>query len=254
MSALLGRARRLPAVARDGWNYPARRLQASAVDAHEGLLRLRLDPDGIDQLEQEFEAAAPALYDQLAGTARSARAKEAEERATHPTASSTEAKKVLYVTVRALRPDVVVETGVFNGAASTFLLAALEQNGSGQLLSFDLPDARDALGVRLPQGLEPGWLVPSHLRHRFELVLGDIRETLRPRLAVCGGVDVFLHDSLHTLPHMLFEYRAAWQYLKAGGVLISDDVAWNPAFWLFTKWHRTPVAQIASLGLTRKLA
>src|SRR5439155_998588 len=84
----------------------------------------------------------------------------------------------------------------------------------------------------------------TELRARFELVLGDARDTLRPRLAREAGVDVFFHDSLHTTRHMLFEFRVAWRHLRSGGVLVSDDVFWNPAFWLFTQVHRVPFRHI----------
>ena len=104
----------------------------------------------------------------------------------------------------------------------------------------------------IPAGREPGWLVPQRLRHRFELVLGDARETLRPRLEREGAIDLFVHDSLHTTRHMLFEFRVAWRHLAPGGVLVSDDVFWNPAFWLFTKRHRVPFRHIGTMGVTRK--
>ena len=51
---------------------------------------------------------------------------------------------------------------------------------------------------------------------------------------------------------MLFEFRAAWRHLRRGGVLVSDDVFWNPAFWLFTRVHRVPFRHIGTMGVTRK--
>jgi predicted O-methyltransferase YrrM len=29
---------------------------------------------------------------------------------------------------------------------------------------------------------------------------------------------------------MTFEYQLAWNYLKTGGLLVSDDIGWNSAF------------------------
>ena len=46
---------------------------------------------------------------------------------------------VLYVVVRALKPDVVVETGVGSGVSSTFILSAIGHSGAGRLYSVDLP-------------------------------------------------------------------------------------------------------------------
>jgi predicted O-methyltransferase YrrM len=245
---LVRKAARLPSIARDGWRYPALRVRARGEDtAVEALAALGLRAPG-----EEFEEVAPRIYEQLAETARKAGDELAATRAAGHSESSEEGKKLLYLAVRALRPRLVVETGPFNGASSTFLLWALEENGGeGRLVSFDVPDARDALGVPIPEGREPAWLVPDELRHRFELVLGDTRQTLRRRLAA-ETVDLFFHDSLHTTRHMLFEFRVAWRRLRRGGVLVSDDVFWNPAFWLFTQVHRVPFRHIRTMGVTRK--
>ena len=247
---LARKAARLPSIARDGWRYPALRVRARGEDTAVGALAaLGLDPHA---LAEEFDRLAPRIYDQLAETAREAGDELAATRAIGHSASSQEGKKLLYLAVRALRPRLVVETGPFNGASSTFLLHALEANGGdGRLVSFDVPYARDALGVPIPEGREPAWLVPDELRHRFELVLGDTRQTLRRRLAQ-ETVDLFFHDSLHTTRHMLFEFRVAWRHLRSSGVLVSDDVFWNPAFWLFTQVHRVPFRHIGTMGVTRK--
>jgi predicted O-methyltransferase YrrM len=253
LAAILNKASRLPTVARDGLRYPALRLQASTAEPAVGVLAgLGFDRDELRGFEREFEELAPAVYAQLADAGRAAGDDEAASRAAHPSESSAEGKKLMYLAVRALGPSVAVETGPFNGAGTTFLLHALEQSGDGRLLSFDLGDARDALGVPLPAGKEPAWMVPDELRPRLELVLGDTRRTLRRRLAVEREIDLFVHDSLHTTRHMLFEFRAAWRGLRPGGVLISDDVFWNPAFWLFTKRHRVPFRHIGTMGATRK--
>lgn len=115
-----------------------------------------------------------------------------------------------YALVRALQPQVVVETGVHDGLGSALLLRALDRNGSGKLIGFDL-------------GVESGWLVPSALRSRYELILGDVRDTLPRRLAA-GDVDLFIHDSLHTYEHERFELEAV---LAASGdrvaALVSDN-------------------------------
>jgi predicted O-methyltransferase YrrM len=250
---LARKAARLPSIARDGWRYPALRVQARGEDtAVEALRALGLPEDELRVHEREFTERAPAIYEQLAQAATAGGDELAATRAAGHSESSEQGKKLLYVAVRTLRPRLVVETGPFNGASSTFLLRALEANGGdGRLVSFDLPDARDALGFPIPEGREPGWLVPDDLRPRFELVLGDTRQTLRRRLAG-ERVDLFFHDSLHTTRHMLFEFRTAWRHLRRGGVLVSDDVFWNPAFWLFTRLHRVPFRHIGTMGVTRK--
>jgi predicted O-methyltransferase YrrM len=250
---LVRKAARLPSVARDGWRYPALRVRARGEDtAVEALSALGIPEPELRALVHQFENAAPRVYEHLAEAARAAGDQTAATRAAGHSESSEEGKKLLYLSVRVSNPRLVVETGPFNGASSTFLLHALEANGGdGRLVSFDLRDARDALGVPLPPGREPAWLVPNELRHRLELVLGDTRQTLRRRLEG-ETVDLFFHDSLHTTRHMLFEFRVAWRHLRQGGLLVSDDVFWNPAFWLFTKLHRVPFRHIGTMGVTRK--
>jgi predicted O-methyltransferase YrrM len=255
-AGLAGKAGRIPAVVRDGLRYPALRLQAQTREtAVEALAGVGFDAAELRAHEREFEALAPGLYGELATAARRAGSREAlvaAERVQRPSVSSREAKKLLYLSVRAVRPQTIAETGPFNGASSAFLLRALEDNGRGRLLSFDIAAPVDALGVAIPPGCEPGWLVPASLRARFELVLGDTRRTLAARLEAAAAIDLFVHDSLHTARQMLFEYRVAWRRLRRGGLLLSDDVFWNPAFWLFTKRHRAPFRHIGTMGVTRK--
>lgn len=137
------------------------------------------------------------------------------------------AKKVLlqYAAVRAFAPDIVVETGVASGVSSSYLPLALHRNGRGRLYSIELGDQR-----YLPPGKPPGWIVPGSLKSRWQLLIGDSRELLPSLLAELGTMTVFIHDSLHTYEQMLWEYRAVYPSLKPGGLLISDDAAWNPAF------------------------
>jgi predicted O-methyltransferase YrrM len=251
LATILQKAARLPTVARDGWRYPALRIQAKGEQtAVEALAALGFDQQELRGFERDFEQLAPVLYAQLAERARVGGDELAASRAAEHTESSAEGKKLLYVSTRAIQPRTVVETGPYNGASSAFLLRALEENGEGRLHSFDLSEARDALGY--PAGREPGWLVPDEVRDRYDVTLGDTRQTLKPALARLGEIDLFFHDSLHTARHMLFEFRAAWPHLRAGGLLVSDDVFWNPAFLLFTRLHRVPFRHIGTMGVTRK--
>jgi len=130
-----------------------------------------------------------------------------------------------YATIRALKPKVVVETGVANGVSSAYLLLALEKNDGGALYSIEAGDRN-----YLPPGRENGWVVPKSLRDRWVLRIGDAKDLLPKVLAEIQPIDVFIHDSLHSYEHMSWEFRAVFPYLRAGGILISDDASWNRAF------------------------
>ncbi len=150
------------------------------------------------------------------------------------------AKKILlqYTAIRAFRPENIVETGVANGVSSAYILLALQKNERGVLHSVGLDDPQ-----YLPVGKPLGWIVPESLRSRWNLLIGDSRGLLPALLAKLGTTDVFIHDSLHTYDHMLWEYQTAFPSLRPGGLLFSDDAEWNSAFPEFCRdvaadrWH-----------------
>lgn len=152
----------------------------------------------------------------------------------------------LYALVRATRPEEIVETGVCNGVSSLCLLLGLADNGKGRLHSVDYPyradqeleDFREETfegygGAALPPDEAPGWIVPDGLRDRWTLVLGKSQRELPRLLAGFDAIDLFLHDSEHSMPCMMFEFELAWEWLRPGGVLVADDVDWNDAFESF---------------------
>jgi hypothetical protein len=151
------------------------------------------------------------------------------------------AKKVLvqYAAVRAHQPDTVVETGVASGVSSAYLLLALRRNQKGALHSVEIGDP-----AYLPAGKEPGWIVPTWLRSRWQLHMGDVAATLPGLLRELGGVDIFIHDSLHTYEHMKFEFELAYPHLKHGGLLLADDALWNSAFQEFAQTVSSPASAI----------
>lgn len=151
------------------------------------------------------------------------------------------AKKILlqYAAVRAFQPNVVVETGIANGVSSAYLLLALQANDRGTLYSIGLNDPQ-----YLPAGKSLGWIVPQELQSRWELAVGDSRTILPRLLGEIGSTDMFIHDSLHTYDHMLWEYRVAYPHLRPGGLLCSDDANWNSAFPEFALEVAAPHAKI----------
>ena len=167
--------------------------------------------------------------------------------------------ELLYVLVRSAHPARIVETGIFDGHSSAVILRALEKNGSGELISIDLPAyaviesstsrMRDTV---LPPGLDPGWIIPESLRTRHQLILGDSKEELPKVLEEKKSIDMFIHDSLHTFGHQWFEYTVAWPRIVAGGFLLSDDVFWNTAFHRFCRHERVPYRVYAGFGVAKK--
>jgi predicted O-methyltransferase YrrM len=151
------------------------------------------------------------------------------------------AKKILnqYAAVRALAPNCIVETGVANGVSSSYLLLALQKNEHGRLHSIGLPET-----TFLPPGKAPGWIVPKWLHAAWQVHLGDAREILPRLLEQLGKIEIFIHDSLHTYDHMMWEFETAYPHLRSRGLLISDDVLWNNSFRDFARNVRAREAQI----------
>jgi predicted O-methyltransferase YrrM len=132
--------------------------------------------------------------------------------------------KLLYSAVRQTHPQVVVETGVgIVGGSSAFILRALDENGSGRLISIDPDRFYEMYGFHVGVG------IPENLKHRITLVTEKSRDVLNGVLSNYGPVDLFLHDSCHTYKNMLWEFHQAWPALSQGGILMADDTV-NSAF------------------------
>lgn len=140
---------------------------------------------------------------------------------------------IVYSCVRALKPTIMVETGVASGSSTAYILHAMELNRKGSLYSIELPNSDP--GAKLPENKQTGWLVPSELRHRWKLVLGRSQEKLPLLLNDLSDIDIFLHDSEHKYEAMMFEYENAWSHLSNRGVILSDDIHWNSAFYDFAR-------------------
>jgi len=147
---------------------------------------------------------------------------------------------LLYLLVRSLRPERVVETGVWYGWSSRAILTALHANARGRLTSIDLPTVGSGRtyedgtfdGIHVGAAADTGRAVPEYLRARWDLrvVRSPAESTATLEAAAREGIDMFLHDSEHSYENMMREFRLAWDGLRPHGVLYADDVDWNRAF------------------------
>jgi hypothetical protein len=132
--------------------------------------------------------------------------------------------RLCWASVRLLKPEVVLETGVAAGYTSAHITSALEANGHGVLHSIDPvrggPEFESAIG----------WMVPDAVRHRHTLHRGRSRSLLGPLLRELPPVDVFVHDGLHTERTMRWELRKVTGHLAPRAAVLMDDVELNAAF------------------------
>jgi hypothetical protein len=117
-----------------------------------------------------------------------------------------------YALARAIRPELVIETGVHDGLGSLLLLRALERNltdgSAGRLVSFDInPTA--------------GWLVGTH--PLWDLRIQPSREGLPEVFAIGDRVGMFIYDGWHSYDDERSDIQATAEHLAAEGILLSDD-------------------------------
>lgn len=224
------------------WVYGKWRDRRASTEERETFRDRFFEPGSYEQHVQEFVSGRPL-----------AARREAQETFNQETRRAVtfgdirpEIGEDLYALVRSQEPDTVVETGVCNGFSTLSLLSALEENGRGSLYSIDFPYRADESlaefradtfdhygGAAIPADRDPGWIVPEDLRDRWLLRLGKSQRELPKLVSSLDAIDLFVHDSEHSVPCMLFEFEIAWEWLSPGGVLVADDVSWNDAFETF---------------------
>lgn len=148
--------------------------------------------------------------------------------------------RMLYVICRALKPEIVIETGVASGLSSSMFLLAMNKTGIGHLYSIDLPPSEELnekieQATLLPKEKSSGWLIPENLKNRWTLTLGDSKKILPELLNDVKKCDLFLHDSDHSYEYMSWEFKTVSLYLKTA--LLSDDISKNNAFDEFASNH-----------------
>ena len=127
-----------------------------------------------------------------------------------------------------MKPKNIIETGVAYGISSAYILQALEDNKFGTLYSID--------SIFRPWQTKEmiGSIIPKELRVRWQLVIGKSTEKLENILMKINDLDIFIHDSSHTYENMMFEFNIIIKNIKKNGMIISDDVINNDAFYDFT--------------------
>ncbi len=118
-----------------------------------------------------------------------------------------------YALIRAIKPEHVVETGVDKGLGSCIIAAAMlrnhEEGHSGRLSALDInPDA--------------GYLIAPPYDEVVDLVLGD---SLRTIPALSRPVDLFIHDSWHSVDHETAEFGLIEKQLADDAILLTDNAA-----------------------------
>lgn len=116
-----------------------------------------------------------------------------------------------YAMVRAMKPKVVIETGVDKGLGSVVICAALLHNKAeghhGRFYGTDIvPTA--------------GWLLAAPYSEVGEILYGDSLQSLR---AFAENIDLFINDSDHSAEYEALEYEAILPKLSQQAVIFGDN-------------------------------
>ena len=121
--------------------------------------------------------------------------------------------------IRVEKPALVVETGLCTGFGAEYILQALDDNGNGCLYSID--PWPDKLFIENPI-----------VHPRFAFIQQKSQEFLRGGECYIFFPDMFIHDSDHSKECQEFEYAWAWENVRPGGIIASDDTTWgNHGAW-----------------------
>jgi cephalosporin hydroxylase len=119
--------------------------------------------------------------------------------------------------VTALKPDVIVETGIFKGGSLLFHATLCEAMGKGRVIAIDkqvLAETREAVSRH-------------RLAHRIEMIEGDsiaeetaacVRSRVKP-----GETVLVILDSHHSKEHVAGELRAYAPLVTPGSCIIATD-------------------------------
>ena len=146
---------------------------------------------------------------------------------------------ILYILVRLYRPAVCLETGVFYGGNTCFILNALRRNNFGELISIDLPankiesNKRHFLvgdGEDIPQELDSGFLIHKSLKNKWNFIRGDSLQEI-PKIG--KKIDLYVHDSEHSFEFIQKEMSLIWDKLTNNAIIVADDLDWSNGFFGF---------------------
>jgi predicted O-methyltransferase YrrM len=139
---------------------------------------------------------------------------------------SPEGGDLLYILVRAKRPNTVIEFGTSYGISAIYLAAAVSDNGTGHVVSTELSEAK-VLAAR--ESLEE-----ARLLDRVTILLGDAMTTLND---IPGPIDLVLLDGWKEL--YLPVLRSLESRLTIGALIVADDISF-PSVSAYLEYVRHP--------------
>ena len=145
--------------------------------------------------------------------------------------------KFLYQTVRAVRPERIVEFGSSFGVSAIYLAAGLRDNGSGTLVGSELIEKKAATARKN--------LATAGLDDLADIRTGDARQTLKDP---GGPIDIVLLDGGPALYAEILQMLVP--NLRPGALVIADNV--DDEDHPYPTWVRDPAHGFVSSSITLK--
>lgn len=122
-----------------------------------------------------------------------------------------------------------LETGVAYGWSSFSILSSLQKRKNSRLVSVDMPYPG------IDNDKHVGLVVPKSLRGNWELLRLSDREGIPKAIKLLKSFDFCHYDSDKTYEGRSWSYNLIWEKLSINGILYSDDISDNDAFYDFCK-------------------
>ncbi|NET38254.1 MAG: class I SAM-dependent methyltransferase [Cyanothece sp. SIO1E1] len=129
---------------------------------------------------------------------------------------------LLYLLVREFQPTVVIELGTNIGISASYLAAALQMQGHGKLITFEVSPYRQRLAQDLHQTLGLS---------NVQYALGLFEDTLQPTLNTLEPVDFAFIDGHHQYRSTLDYFNLVMDCAQNNSVFIFDDIRWSSGMW-----------------------
>lgn len=170
---------------------------------------------------------------------------EEDPNSSFPYSIHPELGRLIYTIVRALKPNLVVETGSFIGYSGLCILQAMEDNGCGHLHCFDLfVDVSDEPGA-ITNYTSPvlgrkatfheiarGHFEEAGLFHRVTMHAGDSSTGIREYFSKNPGkVNLAFIDGDHTIEGCLKDWHAVEEILDDDGLVLLHDTIDESCCW-----------------------
>jgi predicted O-methyltransferase YrrM len=134
---------------------------------------------------------------------------------------------ILLSLVRSFEPELVLELGTCAGMSAAYVLAGIEANGHGQLVTLE----GSPVIARLAQ---------ENLARlgfsKFEVVSGRHQDQLQPTLRRLPPVDLAVVDAEHSEAGTLWAHGVLSDRLANVAVVFYDDIRWSPG--MTRAWDR----------------